>query len=418
MKNSTATYSRATGSLPSSSKLKIFLLVFAFVIIGITLWYTHGLVRDLNKRENDVARLYAESLEYLVNGKTGDGDFSFVFSHIIGTIDFPIILSDKNNEPISPYQNGIRNIAVDTTLSLEQQRLVLIRMIGEMDRMHQPMKVAYQDTIILNYVHYGESSLVTRLRWLPYVEMSIAALFLLIAYISFSYIKRNEQSNIWVGMSRETAHQLGTPLSSMLGWVELLKSEADGKPKELATLVEMENDVHRLQKIADRFSKIGSRPDLHKENINELIGNVIRYFERRLPHLNNAHDSAKRVQLVLEKTDPVSANINRELFEWVIENLTKNAIDAIETNNGSILYSISESGTEVFVDVSDTGKGIDPKHRKDVFRPGFSTKKRGWGLGLSLAQRIVEIYHHGKLSIKESPAGYKTTFRIKLQKVD
>jgi signal transduction histidine kinase len=416
MKNSTAVHSGATGSFPLSSKLKISLLILAFVLIGATLWYTHGLVRDLDKKENDVARLYAESLEYIINGKTGEGDFNFVFSNIIGAIDFPIVLSNGKNEPLAPYQNNIRNIAIDTTLSQENQRLVLLSILKGMDRMHEPIKVAYQDTVILNYVHYGESSLITKLRWLPYIEMSIAALFLLIAYISFSYIKRSEQSNIWVGLSRETAHQLGTPISSMLGWVELLKDGA--RSTELETLNDMENDIHRLQKIADRFSKIGSRPNLRPEYIDDIIRNVIQYFERRLPSINNTQNSAKRVELILEKTEPVTASVNKELFEWVIENLTKNAIDAIETNEGSILYSISENGSEIFVDIADTGKGIDSKHRKDIFRPGFSTKKRGWGLGLSLAKRIVEAYHHGKLSLKENRPGYKTTFRIKLLKVD
>ena len=291
-----------------------------------------------------------------------------------------------------------------------------MRIMEEMDRMHQPIKVAYHDTVILNYVHYGESTLITKLRWLPYIEMSIAALFLLIAYISFSYIKRSEQSNIWVGLSRETAHQLGTPISSMLGWVELLKDEAG--MRQIETLRDMENDIHRLQKFADHFAKIGSRPNLRSEHIDEIIANVIQYFDRRLPSINNGQNSTKRVQLILEKTEPVAASVNKELFEWVIENLTKNAIDAIETNEGTILYSISETGSEVFIDIADTGKGIDAKHRKDIFRPGFSTKKRGWGLGLSLAKRIVETYHHGKLSLKENRPGYKTTFRIKLQKVD
>ena len=202
----------------------------------------------------------------------------------------------------------------------------------------------------------------------------------------------------------------------MLVWVELLKDGA--RSTELETLNDMENDIHRLQKIADRFSKIGSRPNLRPEYIDDIIRNVIQYFERRLPSINNTQNSAKRVQLILEKTEPVTASVNKELFEWVIENLTKNAIDAIETNEGSILYSISENGSEIFVDIADTGKGIDSKHRKDIFRPGFSTKKRGWGLGLSLAKRIVEAYHHGKLSLKENRPGYKTTFRIKLLKVD
>jgi signal transduction histidine kinase len=211
-------------------------------------------------------------------------------------------------------------------------------------------------------------------------------------------------------MARETAHQLGTPISSMMGWIELLKDQSSNDLKSRETLRDMENDLHRLQKIAGRFSKIGSKPDLNDEDLVEVIANVVEYFKRRIPQ------TGKKVHLVIESTSPVHARINRELFEWVVENLTKNALDAIDTDVGTIAYSISESDNYTFVDVSDTGKGIDLKYRNDVFRPGFSTKRRGWGLGLSLSKRIVESYHRGKLFLKESKPGYKTTFRIKVNK--
>jgi signal transduction histidine kinase len=189
-----------------------------------------------------------------------------------------------------------------------------------------------------------------------------------------------------------------------------LKDQLSHDPKTTETLRDMENDLHRLQKIADRFSKIGSKADLREENLTDIIGKVIEYFKRRIPQ------TGKKVHLVIDSKQSVRLPVNRELFEWVIENLTKNALDAIENGEGTIAYSISEQGNQIFIDVSDTGKGIDIKHRNDVFRPGFSTKKRGWGLGLSLSKRIIESYHHGKLSLKESKPGYKTTFRIKLHK--
>ncbi len=402
--------SAATGSLPASGKLKIFLLVLAFVIIGGTLWYTHDIVQQLEQREKEIAGLYANSLQYIANAKAGEGDYNFVFSEIINTIDFPIVMTDPKNEPIEPFRSYIKNVDLDSTVSTEAQRTVLRTMVREMDLMHPPIKVAYQDSIILSYVHYGESALVTNLRWLPYIELAVAGLFVLIAYISFSYIKRSEQSNIWVGMARETAHQLGTPISSMLGWVELLKDQNEDDPAALETLSDMENDLHRLQKIADRFSKIGSKPDLHEEPLQEVIAKVVEYYGRRIPH------TGKKVRLLVEPGPPVSARINRELFEWVLENLTKNGLDAIESGEGKISYALSEHGGNVYVDVSDTGKGIDLKFRNDVFRPGFSTKKRGWGLGLSLSKRIIESYHRGKLFLKESKPGFKTTFRIKLRK--
>jgi len=400
--------SAAAASLPLSSRLKIFLLVFAFTIIAGTLWYTHNLVQALSHKEREVADLYAKSFEYIANGKAGEGEYNFLFTEIINTIDFPIVMTDRNNEPTYPYYASIKNISLDSMLTRAQQHQFLIDLVREMDAAHAPIKVAYQDTIILSYLHYGESSLITQLRRLPYIELAIVALFILIGYISFSYVKRSEQSNIWVGMARETAHQLGTPISSMLGWVELLKEQSIEDTKATDTLLDMENDLHRLQKIADRFSKIGSKPDLHEENISEVISKVIEYFQRRIPQ------TGKKVYLVFDSPEPVQTRINRELFEWVIENLTKNALDAIENGEGTIAYSVSRQGAQVFVDVSDTGKGIDLKYRTDVFRPGFSTKKRGWGLGLSLAKRIIESHHDGKLFLKDSRPGFKTTFRIKL----
>jgi signal transduction histidine kinase len=410
MKTASLIKSAATGSVSLSGRLKIFLMVFAFIIIAATLWYTHDLVHALSQKEKEVADLYAKSFEYIANGKASDGEYDFLFTEIINTIDFPVVMTDRNNEPEFPYIKSIKNIYLDSTRSREEQHQFLKDLIAEMDHSHPSIKVAYQDTIILNYLHYGESTLIVQLRWLPYVELAVAALFILIGYISFSYIKRGEQSNIWVGMARETAHQLGTPISSMLGWVELLKEQSAGDKNTTETLLDMESDLHHLQKIADRFSKIGSKPALLEENLTEVIGKVTEYFQRRIPQ------TGKKVHLVIESIEPVRARINRELFEWVIENLTKNALDAIENGEGTIAFSISEHGKHVFVDVSDTGKGIILKHRNDVFRPGFSTKKRGWGLGLSLSKRIIETYHAGRLFLKENNSGFKTTFRIKLNK--
>ena len=237
----------------------------------------------------------------------------------------------------------------------------------------------------------------------------IASLFIFVGYIGFSYIKRNEQSNIWVGMARETAHQLGTPLSSMMGWVEIMKLQPQPTMKLTETISEMENDLLRLNKIADRFSKIGSKPDLREEELSEVVKGVILYFQKRIPQMG------KRVDIIIEPTDPVHAKINRELFEWVLENLVKNGLDAMEDGKGKISFRLLRLNGAPVIDVTDTGKGIDAAYRKDIFRPGFSTKKRGWGLGLSLSKRIIETYHKGKLSVKESKLGIGTTFRIKLR---
>ncbi|MDD8017540.1 MAG: HAMP domain-containing sensor histidine kinase [Bacteroidota bacterium] len=387
-----------------SSRIKIALLVAALCIIIPILLYTHNLVMQLQANQRETAGLYAKSLEYLANSTVTNADYTFIFDEVISTIDFPVILTDKKDSVITT-----KNLSVDSTLSTDEQRTHLFTLIKEMDKENKPIHVTFQDSIVLNYVHYGESPLIIRLRWLPYIELSIASLFILVGYIGFSYIKRNEQSNIWVGMARETAHQLGTPLTSLMGWIELLKHQAETSPKILETVFEFENDAQRLTKIAERFSKIGSKPDLKEENIAEILQHVIRYFNKRIPQMG------KKVNISINSNQDVRAKINSELFEWVIENLIKNALDAMEDGQGTIHLSILKDGMYTVIDVKDSGKGIDPSYQKDVFRPGFTTKKRGWGLGLSLSKRIIETYHKGKLFVKESSIGKGTTFRIVLK---
>ena len=390
---------------PRSGNIKAALLVAAFVIIIPILLYTHNLVDRLQKKEREVAALYAKSVEYLANSPFSGGEYNFIFDELIRAIDFPIIESDANDVEIK----ASRNIEIDTTLPKSERDAYVRSLIADMDKLNRPIIVSYQDTVILSRVHYGESLLITRLRWLPYIEIVIGALFIFVGYIGFSYIKRSEQSNIWVGMARETAHQLGTPLSSMMGWVEIMKLRPEVDAKVTDTIAEMENDLLRLNKIADRFSKIGSRPDLREEELSEVVKGVIVYFQKRIPQMG------KRVDIIVELAEPVRAKINRELFEWVLENLVKNGLDAMEEGKGKISFRISRLNGAPVIDVTDTGKGIDAAYRKDIFRPGFSTKKRGWGLGLSLSKRIVETYHKGKLSVKESKLGVGTTFRIKLR---
>jgi len=390
---------------PKSGNIKAALLVAAFVIIIPILLYTHNLVDRLQKKEREVAALYAKSVEYLANSPYSGGEYNFIFDELIRAIDFPIIESDANDVEIK----ASRNIEIDTTLPKSERDAYVRSLIADMDKLNRPIIVSYQDTVILSRVHYGESLLITRLRWLPYIEIVIGALFIFVGYIGFSYIKRSEQSNIWVGMARETAHQLGTPLSSMMGWVEIMKLRPEVDAKVTETIAEMENDLLRLNKIADRFSKIGSRPDLREEELSEVVKGVIVYFQKRIPQMG------KRVDIIVEPAEPVRAKINRELFEWVLENLVKNGLDAMEDGKEKISFRISRLNGAPVIDVTDTGKGIDAAYRKDIFRPGFSTKKRGWGLGLSLSKRIVETYHKGRLSVKESKLGVGTTFRIKLR---
>jgi signal transduction histidine kinase len=396
---------RAARGMPHgrASNFRIVLLVFASALVVGILLYSGQLTDQLLEREREVVDLYAKAYEYIASDRASSGDFSFLFDEVIRTIDFPVILTDPHNTP-----QYWKNLRIDSALTPAQREEFFQRTLAAMDTRNKPIKIALHDTLVLNYVHYGESELVAQLRWLPLLEIALAALFIIVAYIGFSYIKRSEQSNIWVGMAKETAHQLGTPLSSVMGWLELIRSGAGNSPAVLEPLHEMEQDVERLNKVAARFSKIGSTPDLKEENLSEVIGDVIRYIARRIPR------TGKKVDLVMETPGDYRARINRELFEWVVENLMKNALDAMEGPTGKISFALQQNGSRTIIDVSDTGKGIDPKFHKEIFRPGYSTKKRGWGLGLSLSKRIIEDYHRGKLYVRQSAPGAGTTFRIRL----
>ena len=400
---------------PGSANIKLSLLVAAVVIVLGTLVYTERLVTQLLQKEREVANLFARSLEFLANSPGEQTDYSFIFDELVRQIDFPKILTEANNEPAFPYSAATRNIQYDTTLSPEKIKELLIERVHEMDHDNPPIIVKTKTGVPLNYVHYGESPLIRNLRMLPYVEIGVAGMFILIGYIGFSYIKRNEQSSIWVGMAKETAHQLGTPLSSLMAWIDLMKTYAEENPRQLETIRDMENDIARLQKVTDRFSKIGSKTNLKEEDIAEVIGSVIAYYKKRLPSVSKGKQVIIECSRAEGTSDTVTAPLNRELFEWVIENLIKNALEAIE-GNGSITFTVTSADGSAIIDVKDTGKGIDLKSKQDIFRPGYSTKQRGWGLGLSLSKRIIEDYHKGKLMVKESKPGKGTTFRIRLRR--
>ena len=383
------------------SRFALALLILASLVVVGVLIYSQRITNELLARERRTVDLYAKSYEYMTSDRSSSGDLSFMFTEIVQTVDFPVIQSDSVN-------NGVYSRNLDDSLLTDEARQALWKKtIVEMDNTNKPIPITWNGRV-LSYVHYGESRLVAELRWLPYVELALAAVFILVAYIGYSYLKRNEQSNIWVGMSKETAHQLGTPLSSLMAWVERLKEHAQGNPDLEETVAEIDRDVERLNKVTARFSKIGSAPSLKDENLNEVIQGVITYIAKRVPKSRN-------VDLRIESQEEIHATINRELFEWVIENLMKNALDAMEGPSGSISFALQRQGRRTIIDVTDTGKGIDQKFQKEVFRPGYSTKKRGWGLGLSLARRIVENYHQGKLFVKQSSPGKGTTFRIRLK---
>lgn len=388
---------------PLPANFKIVLVVMALGIVLSVLFYTQTIVEKLQEREHLSANRYTKAIEWIAQDASQSGDYTFAFD-MVEDIDFPILMTDADTLPISA-----QNLDIDSAaLSPAQLKAVHLKLRDEFAQVNPPIVVTYNDTMVLHYLYYDESDLVKQLRALPYVEILVASMFILIGYIGFSYIKRSEQANIWVGMSKETAHQLGTPLSSLLGWLQLLR-EQKGNPEEMEqTVDEMEKDVNRLNRIALRFSKIGSKPQLDQQNLMDTIRKSADYYRRRTPQLG------KKVEIVVPGIAQVAARYNAELMEWVFENLIKNALDAMEQNEGRIEFSVLSGHRNITIDVHDTGKGMDQRMKKDIFRPGFSTKKRGWGLGLSLARRIVQDYHNGKLFVHDTAPGKGTTFRIQL----
>lgn len=396
---------------PASVNFKFLLLLMALIIAFGTLYYTDQLVKKLQKKEKEIVELYAKGIEYVANSNNPEADITFLFENIIRPIDFPMILTDSEDNPNLADKSSIRNIEIDSTYTQGQIEKILRKLIREFDKVHPPINIVYQDTMILTRIHYGDSQLINQLKYYPYFQIGVAAMFILLAYFGFSYVKKSEQKNIWVGMAKETAHQFGTPISSLMGWLEMLKINYNDPNKVLDISEEIENDVEKLNKITNRFSKIGSKPELKEVNLYQEVTKVIDYFNRRLPQ------TGKTVNLSIDGEKELKAKINSELFDWVIENLIKNSLDAIETKNGMINIKLSQSRNFAEIEVTDNGKGIDLKNRKEVFRPGYSTKKRGWGLGLSLSKRIIEGYHNGKIFVKSSAPGQGTTFKILLRKI-
>lgn len=419
-----------TIKLPFSANIKLALVALACLIVAGTLLYTQQLAQELKASERKTVQLFADIFSRTASApqvqKSDDGlsspdMMSDLALELGNTIDFPVFVANMDKEieretdpktgtVISIFPPMMKNIEYDSTASPDEQYRELTQRLSSMASTYDPLpiySITETDTLVSNWIFYDDSDTIKQIQVLPYVGLIISAMFLLVAYISFSHIKRHEQSNIWVGMAKETAHQLGTPLSSLLGWIELLRYMPEDTDQVLEAADEMQRDVERLNKIALRFSKIGSAAELKSVELNSVLRNVVTYFERRLPHLG------KKVTLTLRESEPVSVAVNVDLVEWVFENLVRNAADAIDHPNGEIRMEIHPMREAAIIDVIDNGRGIDPKIRKDIFRPGFSTKQRGWGLGLSLAKRIVENYHGGKIFVKSSSSS-GTTFRIRL----
>lgn len=363
-------------------QVKIILVVAAVMIAVASLLVSHFLVRDLSNEEHNRMEVWAQALHAL-NAAGDDTDLSLVLSVMEGNNTIPVIVMNEDGE-ITDYRN------IDDTVGMESYARRMIQA---------------GDTISVDgqLVCYDESVMLKRLSAWPYVQLGIVLIFVVVAIFALLSSKRAEQNKVWVGLSKETAHQLGTPVSSLMAWVEMLREQYP----EDDLLPEMDKDVRRLQLIAERFSKIGSLPEPVECSMNEVLGHVADYMDRR---------TSSQVQMVCQiPKDDIIVRMNASLFEWVIENLCKNAVDAME-GKGTITLSLIDEPQCVAIEVQDTGKGIRKKDLGSVFTPGFTTKKRGWGLGLSLARRIVEEYHHGRIFVKHSEVGKGTTFRIEMKK--
>ncbi len=375
----------------SQSRTKILFLVAAFLIVVASVSYTNWLASDLAEQERAKVKLWADAYKNL-NLADENTDIGFLFEVIRNNNTVPMILTDGDDQIIDS-----RNL---DTNKIKKSPNYLPRQLEEMKAGMPPIEIEIAPGD-LNYIYYKDSFQLVQLRYFPWVQLGVISLFVVVGYITLSTTRVSEQNRLWVGMAKETAHQLGTPISSLMAWVEYLRETA---PEQEYVTSELEKDVNRLELIADRFSKIGSKPDLEPYDIKQILTKGVGYIQDR---------SSKQVRFQLHLPDNVNVLLNPPLFEWVMENLLKNALDAME-GLGTITVSATPENGYILIDINDSGKGIPKSKFKTVFQPGFSTKKRGWGLGLALAKRIVEQYHSGKIFVKDSTEGKGTTFRIVL----
>jgi len=385
-----------------SSNIKRLLLVLAIILIFSLLRYSQNIVNKLREDLTDMMRFYATVYARAATEESNQ-DFSFIFDQIIRKSSIPMIISADTTKIPTAW----RNVGIEEIELTDDTRIILEKMMKRMDSANDPIPLIYND-YNLGYIHYGDTNLIRQLVMLPYVEISVVFLFIFLGYLTFQLIRSSEKRSIWVGMAKETAHQLGTPLTSLMGWIELLKTEAPDNHH----IDDLTKDIKRLEKVTNRFSRIGSTPNLKVTPLNPVIQEAVDYYRRRLPQLGPG------VSITFQPGGEYQAVMNRDLFIWAIENLIKNALDAVSQLNGKILITtqLLKNSRRIAINITDNGKGIPSKDRKNIFRPGYSTKKRGWGLGLSLTMRIIKEYHHGKLQLLESKPSEKTVMRIMLRK--
>lgn len=374
-----------------SQHLKLVFIIIGAVIVTASTLFSNLLAESLANEEQKKIEIWAEAMRQLILSDENT-DLEFISSIIEGNTTIPVILVDENDQLLSSLnikepRKDVDAFYVKKIRSLKQKNPAIVVNLGDTSQ----------------YLYYDESSLLKKLYYFPYIQLGVIFVFMLIAFFAFSSTKKAEQNRVWVGLSKETAHQLGTPISSLLAWVDLLKM----KHEEDKMIGEMSKDVNRLRIIAERFSKIGSVPDLQLVSLNESLLNAVQY-------MSNRSSQQVKFQCHFPDKNHIFIRLNVPLFEWVIENLCKNAIDAMD-GTGKIFINVSKTDKECIIDVRDTGKGIERNKYKTIFTPGFTTKSRGWGLGLSLAKRIIEEYHGGKIYVKSSEINVGTTFRIVLK---
>lgn len=375
----------------SRQRLKYLFIIAAIFIAIASVFVSDLLIKDLAREEREKIEIWAEATRVLTS-EDPSLNMNLILKIIQGNTSIPVMLCNDQDSVMN-----YKNIELPEKGADEYLR----KKVKELKHKNQPLPIDMGDGTF-QYLYYDDSINLKRLLVYPYAQLSVMAVFILLAFIALASTKRAEQNKVWVGLSKETAHQLGTPISSLIAWLEYLKL----KDIDPALLAEMEKDVKRLEMIAERFSKIGSTPEPVPVDICQSISSALEYMQTRI---------SSKVKISIEAPDhPVIVLMNNSLFAWVVENLCKNAVDAME-GQGSITFHVEEKGKNVRIDVTDTGKGILKSRFKTVFNPGYTTKKRGWGLGLSLVKRIVESYHGGKIFVKSSEIGKGTTFRIELR---
>lgn len=373
--------------------IKVSLFVLAVLIAFFTLWYTNELVGELAREEQQKVKTWANATRLLASPDY-DGDVDFLLTVVQQNNTIPVILADE-----AGYVTAYRNL----DSSKKWNELLFQKEIQKMKEENEPMVIEFLEGQKL-IIYYENSIILQKLLYFPFIQLAVIAVFLLLSYAAFNYSRRSEQNRVWVGMSKETAHQLGTPISSLMAWIDLMEEAPESLNEEV--IKELRQDLGRLNMITERFSKIGSKPVLEPHMLRSSVEETVDYLRKR---------TSTKVKFEINKgAEGVSVALNRPLFAWVIENLSKNAIDAMK-GEGLITYEMFTSGERAILDITDSGLGIPKNKWKTVFKPGYTTKDRGWGLGLALVKRIIVNYHGGKIYIKDSQAGKGTTFRIILK---